>query len=144
MAFTNEELTPTQREELFKKKIKNPYGSFMDITEGIMPLYLTIDKNAEVWLAYCYKHHDTNDDIEEFIFMYKSNPIPVQAIKSIHEQQVCWKITRIDFPKGFPNDKEHFQTLLTDAFKAYHTSGWPSEESKHTEVIYGFELGGAL
>ena len=100
MAFVNENLTPTQREELAKKKIKNPYGSFMDTTEGIMPLYLTIDKNSETWLAHCYNHHDTNNDIEEFIFMYKSNPIPVQAIKSIHEQQVCWKITRIDFPKG--------------------------------------------
>ena len=144
MAFVNEELTETQREELFKKKIKNPYGSFRDITEGIKPLYLTIDNNSGTWLAHCYKHHDTNDDIEEFIFMYKSNPIPVQAIKSIHEQQVCWKITRIDFPKGLLNDKEHFQTLLTNAFKAYHTSGWPGEESKHTEVIYGFELGGVL
>ena len=28
MAFVNEKLTPTQREELAKKKIKNPYGSF--------------------------------------------------------------------------------------------------------------------
>ena len=44
MAFVNEKLTPTQREELAKKKIKNPYGSFRDTTEGIMPLYLTIDK----------------------------------------------------------------------------------------------------
>lgn len=106
MAFVNEKLTPTQREELAKKKIKNPYGGFRDTTEGIMPLYLTIDKNSETWLAHCYKHHDTNNDIEEFIFMYKSNPIPVQAIKSIHEQQVCWKITRIDFPKGLLNDSE--------------------------------------
>ena len=105
MAFVNEKLTPTQREELAKKKIKNPYGSFRDTTEGIMPLYLTIDKNSETWLAHCYNHHDTNNDIEEFIFMYKSNPIPVQAIKSIHEQQVCWKITRIDFPKGLLKDK---------------------------------------
>ena len=113
MAFVNEKLTPTQREELAKKKIKNPYGSFRDTTEGIMPLYLTVDKNSETWLAHCYNHHDTNNDIEEFIFMYKSNPIPVQAIKSIHEKQVCWKITRIDFPKGLLNDKEHFQILLT-------------------------------
>ena len=82
MAFVNEKLTPTQREELAKKKIKNPYGSFRDTTEGIMPLYLTIDKNSETWLAHCYNHHDTNNDIEEFIFMYKSNPIPVQAIKN--------------------------------------------------------------
>ena len=76
--------------------------------------------------------------------MYKSNPIPVQAIKSIHEQQVCWKITRIDFPKGLLNDKEHFQILLTDAFKAYNISGWPGEESGHTKVIYGYEQGGVL
>ena len=27
MAFVNEKLTPTQREELAKKKIKNPYGT---------------------------------------------------------------------------------------------------------------------
>ena len=106
MAFVNEKLTDTQREELFKKKIKNPYGSFMDITEGIKPLYLTIDKNSETWLAHCYKHHDTNDDIEEFIFMYKSNPIPVQAIKSIQKQQVCWRITRIDFPNELLNEKQ--------------------------------------
>lgn len=144
MTFVNEKLTPTQREELAKKKIKNPYGSFRDTTEGIMPLYLTIDKNSETWLAHCYNHHDTNNDIEEFIFMYKSNPIPVQAIKSIHEQQVCWKITRIDFPKGLLNDKEHFQILLTDAFKAYNISGWPGEESGQTKVIYGYEQGGVL
>ncbi len=128
MAFVNEKLTETQREELANKKIKNPYGSFRDMTEGIKPLYLTIDKNAEVWLAYCYKHHDTNDDIEEFIFMYKSNPIPVQAIKSIQKQQVCWKITRIDFPKELLNEKEHIQTLLTEAFKVYNISGWLEED----------------
>lgn len=128
MAFVNEKLTETQREELANKKIKNPYGSFRDMTEGIKPLYLTIDKNAEVWLAYCYKHHDTNDDIEEFIFMYKSNPIPVQAIKSIQKQQVCWRITRIDFPKELLNEKEHIQTLLTEAFKVYNISGWSEED----------------
>ena len=128
MAFVNEKLTETQREELANKKIKNPYGSFRDMTEGIKPLYLTIDKNAEVWLAYCYKHHDTNDDIEEFIFMYKSNPIPVQAIKSIQKQQVCWKITRIDFSKELLNEKEHIQTLLTEAFKVYNISGWLEED----------------
>lgn len=59
-----------------------------------MPLYLTIDKNSEIWLAHCRTHHDTDNDIEEFIFMYKSNPIPVQAIRCIYEQQVCWRITR--------------------------------------------------
>lgn len=44
MAFINEKLTPTQREELAKKKIRNPYGSFRDTTEGIMPLYLLLTK----------------------------------------------------------------------------------------------------
>ena len=136
MAFVNEKLTPTQREELAKKKIKNPYGSFRDTTEGIMPLYLTIDKNSETWLAHCYNHHDTNNDIEEFIFMYKSNPIPVQAIKSIHEQQVCWKITRIDFFRDLDNEKEPFQTALADAFKAYNISGRPGEENEKAKVIW--------
>ena len=56
-----------------------------------------------------------------------------------HEQQVCWKITRIDFPKGLLNDKEHLQILLTDAFKAYNISGWPGEESGQAKVIYGYE-----
>ena len=37
MAFVNEKLTPMQREKLAKKKIKNPYGSFRDTTEGIIP-----------------------------------------------------------------------------------------------------------
>ncbi|MCD7840622.1 MAG: hypothetical protein LUG46_08370 [Erysipelotrichaceae bacterium] len=87
------------------------------MTEGIVPLYLTIDKNSETWLTHCYKHHDTDNVTEEFIFIYKSNPIPVQATKSIHEQQVCWKITRIDFPKELLNDKELLQIMLTDALK---------------------------
>lgn len=137
MAFVNVKLTVAQREELHKMKIKNPYGSYRDITEGIMPTHLTIDRITGTWLTSCYTHHDTSEDIEEFIFMYKSNPIPVQAIQSIHEQQVCWKITRIDFPKELQNDKEHLQTSLTDAFKAYNLSGWPGEESGHTKVIYG-------
>lgn len=138
MAFVNEKLTQTQREELVKKKIKNPYGSFRDMTEGIMPLYLTIDKKSETWLAYCYKYHDTNNDIEEFIFMYKSNPIPVQAIKSVHEQQVCWKITRIDLPNGLLNDKEHLQTSLIDAFKAYNISGMYGEENGQAKQVIVF------
>ncbi len=136
MAFVNEKLTPTQREEISKKKIKNPYGSFKDMTEGIMPLYITIDKKAEIWLAYCYKHRDTSYDIEEFVFMYKSHPIPVQAIRSIYKQQVCWKITRIDFLRDLDNEKEQFQTALADAFKAYNISGRPGEENEKAKVIW--------
>ena len=43
MNFVNEKLTFAQSEEFAKRKIKNPYGSFMDITEGIRPIYLTIE-----------------------------------------------------------------------------------------------------
>ena len=136
MAFVNEKLTPTQREEISKKKIKNPYGSFRDMTEGIMPLYITIDKNAEIWLAYCYTHRDASYDIEEFVFMYKSHPIPVQAIRSIYKQQVCWKITRIDFLQDLDSEKELFQTALTDAFKTYNISGRPGEENVKAKVIW--------
>lgn len=144
MAFVNVKLTVAQREELYKEKIKNPYGSYIDITEGIRPMYLTIDKITGSWLASCYMHHDTDECIEEFIFMYKSNPIPVQAVQRINDQQVCWKITRIDFPKELLNDKERLQTSLTDAFKAYNISGWPGEESGQTKVVYGYEQGGVL
>lgn len=143
MAFENVKLTAAQREELYKKKIKNPYGSYMDITEGIMPTHLTIDSITGTWLASCYRHHDTSEDIEEFIFMYKSNPIPVQAIQKISEQQVCWEITRIDIPQGILNDKEQCRIALTDAFKAYNLSGWPGEENGQVEVTYN-RLGGIL
>lgn len=136
MAFVNEKLTQAQRKEIAEKKIKNPYGSFRDITEGIMPLYLTIDKNAQMWLAFCYKHRDTSYDTEEFIFMYRSHPIPVQAIKSIDKRQVCWKITRIDHFAVPDNEKEQLQAALTDAFKAYNISGCPGEECENTEVIF--------
>ena len=136
MAFVNVKLTVAQREELHKMKIKNPYGSYRDITEGIMPTHLTIDRITGTWLTSCYTHHDTSEDIEEFIFMYKSKPIPVQAIQKISKQQVCCEITRIDIPQSIINDKEQFRIALTDAFKSYNLSGWLGEENGQVEVIY--------
>ena len=38
-----------------------------------------------MWLAHCYTHKETLECIEEFIFMYNGQPIPVQAKKRIKE-----------------------------------------------------------
>lgn len=135
MAFVNEKLTPIQREELANKKIKNPYGSYQDIIEGINPLYLTIDKDTGTWLASCYCDRDF-PEIKEFIFMYKSNPIPVQAMRNFYANQVCWKITRIDIPNDLMSENEQIRNLLADAFKTYNISGWPGEENGQAEVTF--------
>ena len=36
-----------------------------------------------MWLAHCYTHKETLECIEEFIFMYNGQPIPVQAKKEL-------------------------------------------------------------
>lgn len=135
MAFINTKLTPAEREDLAKKHILNPHGSYRDTTEGIMPIYLTIDKNADMWLAHCYRHHDTDIDLSEFLFMFKFCPVPVQAQRNIHQKQVSWKITRIDLPRDLLSDKELIASTLIDAFKVYGISGSPEEENAGIEVI---------
>lgn len=133
MAFVNIELTEEQREEIAKQRIKNPYGSYCDITEGIKPLYLTVDKNSRAWLAWCYQHHDTNEIIIEFIFMYENIPIYIQAEKIYKEQTIIWKITRIGAEKTL--DKQ-FRDTLAEAFKTYAASGWPGEKNDFVEVVF--------
>ena len=39
---------------------------------------------------------ETLECIEEFIFMYNGQPIPVQAKKRINGKNVIWEISRID------------------------------------------------
>lgn len=135
MAFLNIKLTPTERDQLAEKHIINPYGSYRDITEGIVPIYLTIDQNTGIWLAHCYQHHDTDIDIREFLFFFNSCPVPVQAQRIIHQKQVSWKITRIDLPRDLLSEKEEITNALIDAFKVYGMSGSPEEENEGIEVI---------
>ncbi len=135
MAFINIKLTSTERKELAEKHIINPYGSYLDTTEGISPLYLTTDKSTGMWLAFCYQHHDINVDLNEFLFMFKSFPVPVQAQRSVHQEQVSWKITRIDLPRDLLGEKEEISTVLIEAFKAYGIFGRPEEEKAEVEAF---------
>lgn len=122
MQYENIELTEEQRNKLIERKIKNPYGSFMDITEGISPIYLTVDKDSENWLAEGYFHHDVEQTLNEFTFMYENVPVFVQAERIIQERHVTVKITRIDEKNGF-NGKKPFLDSLTEAFKVFAACG---------------------
>lgn len=135
MAFVNLKLTPTERKELAEKHLINPYGSYRDTTEGITPLYLTADKDTGMWLAFCYQHRDIDVDLNEFLFMFKSCSVPVQARRNVIQKQVSWIITRIDLPRDFLSDKEEITTALIDAFKAYGIFGRPEEENAEVKVI---------
>lgn len=119
MKFENIKLTEQQRVKLFAKKIKHPYGSFEQITEGIKPLYLTFDKDSGNWLAECYQHHDTNEIILEFLFMYENTPYPVQAWKVREENKIIWRLARIK-PEQICDSA--FLEALTEAFKTYSES----------------------
>lgn len=140
MKFVNKKLTFSQSEEFAKRKIKNPYGSFMDITEGIRPIYLTIDKSTDTWLAWCYRHRDASENVEEFLFMYKTNPIPVQAIWEICDKQVYWRITRMDIPHDLIADKTELKNVLSEAFIIYKASGSPDDDSEVCEVGFSCKL----
>ncbi len=135
MVFVNIKLTPAERKELAKKHIINPYGSYRDITEGITPLYLTIDKNTGIWLAFCYQHHDIDIDLNEFLFLFRSCPVPVQAQRNVNQEHVSWKITRIDLPRDLLSEKEQIAAALIDAFKVYGMFGRPEDENAEVEVI---------
>ncbi len=135
MAFLNIKLTTAEREELAEKHIINPYGSYRDSTEGIAPIYLTIDKDNDVWLAHCYQHHEAEINLNEFLFMFRSCPVPVQARRNVHQEQASWKITRIDLPRDLLSEKEKIAIALIDAFRAYGISGSPGEEKEAVEII---------
>jgi len=135
MAFVNIKLTPVEREELAEKHIINPYGSYRDTTVGIMPIYLTMDKDTGMWLAFCYQHHDIDIDLNEFLFMFRSCPVLVQAQRNAHQEQVSWKITRIDLPRDLLSNKEEITTTLINAFKAYGIFGQPEEKNAQVDVI---------
>ena len=118
MLFENIKLTKEQRNELIERKIKNPYGSYMDITEGISPTHLTVDKDSGNWLAEGYLYHDIDICLEEFTFMYDNIPVFVQAEIVYQGRFVTIKITRIDENNGFIDDKL-FRDSLAEAFKVY-------------------------
>lgn len=138
MAFVNIELTTAERKELAGKHIINPYGSYRDITEGISPMYITEDKSSGAWLAHCYQHHDTDDDLNEFLFMFGSFPIPVQARRYINQKQASWEITRIDLPRDILSKKEQITDAIAEAFKVYGISGSP--DGKITEVSVKYDV----
>ena len=83
MAFVNKKLSISEKKKISDMKIKNPYGNYRNIMEGITPSYITIDNSSNMWLAHCYTHKETLECIEEFIFMYNGQPIPVQAKKEL-------------------------------------------------------------
>lgn len=114
MPFENVRLTSEQREKIAAMKIKNTYGSYCDITKGIDPIEITIDKSTGNWLAWCYTHHDIAEHVSEFTFMYGNVPVPVQAVNN----GAAWKITRIDADEETLSDSR-FHATLTEAFKAY-------------------------
>lgn len=118
MQFEYVKLTAEQRNKLVERKIKNPYGSYMDIIEGISPLYLTVDKDSGNWLAEGYWHHDTDEFLREFTFMYENVPVYVQTETIIQERSVTIKITRIDENNGSAGNKL-FWDCLTEAFKVF-------------------------
>lgn len=118
MRFENIKLTEEQHNKLIERKIKNPYGSYLDITEGISPTHLTVDKDSGNWLAEGYNHHDIDEIIIEFTFMYENVPVFVQAEQIFQGRSVTMKITRIDENNGFTDDKR-FLDSLTEAFKVF-------------------------
>ena len=75
MAFVNKKLSISEKKKISDMKIKNPYGNYRDIMEGITPSYITIDNSSNMWLAHCYTHKETLECIEEFIFMYNGQPV---------------------------------------------------------------------
>ena len=69
MAFVNKKLSISEKKKISDMKIKNPYGNYRDIMEGITPSYITIDNSSNMWLSHCYTHKETLECIEEFIFI---------------------------------------------------------------------------
>lgn len=91
MAFVNKKFTISEKKKISDMKIKNPYGSYRDIMEGITPSYITIDNSSNMWLAHCYTHKETLECIEEFIFMYKDNQFLFKLKKEINARMIIWE-----------------------------------------------------
>ena len=53
MAFVNKKLSISEKKKISDMKIKNPYGNYRNIMEGITPSYITIDNSSNMWLAHC-------------------------------------------------------------------------------------------
>ena len=53
MAFVNKKLSISEKKKISDMKIKNPYGNYRDIMEGITPSYITIDNSSNMWLSHC-------------------------------------------------------------------------------------------
>ena len=135
MAFVNKKLSISEKKKISDMKIKNPYGNYRDIMEGITPSYITIDNSSNMWLAHCYTHKETLECIEEFIFMYNGQPIPVQAKKRINGKNVIWEISRIDISVNMIVEDHKLINSLVAAFKVYNTTGWPEENDEAVSVI---------
>jgi hypothetical protein len=142
MAFVNEKLTSEQRENLKKMGIKNPYGSAEQITEGIAPLYWTINRENGTWLCWCYNQREVEDDYKEFMFVYKQTPIPIQVVCTrLKEKTSDWKVTRLDLPEGLLHEKQNIKDLIVKAFEIYKAVGWPDVSNMETMSTCSFREG---
>jgi hypothetical protein len=138
MKFVNVKLTKEQREEFAARGIKNPYGSYEDMDIGVKPIYLTINEETDTWLTWCYFDHEAAESINEFLFMYKQYPIPVQVIHTLEEATTHWKVTRLSIPDELLIEKEIIKNLIISAFETYKSTGHPDDCNPEEKTICWF------
>lgn len=112
--FENIRLTPEERKRFAAAGIKNPYGSFDNAINGINPIYLTIDKERDMWLTWCYNSHEP-PFYEEFMFRYKDRSIFIRAERCSDGV----KVRRIELPEELRNEESVISEYINAALAVY-------------------------
>ena len=135
MAFVNEKLTPKQREEFSKRRLKNPRSS----DQELIPHFWTADHNQNAYLINTGAYHDIPEE-ELFIFIYDSE-VFLFTIKMLDIDDVtkAWEFKKYVVLSGSQkNDEENLILTFKEALLAYKYDGLPDDDKQLFKMKINF------
>ena len=135
MAFINEKLTFSQKEEFVKRGIKNPHSP----NQVLAPNFWTIDHERNACLINIGAYHDLPEE-EQFIFLYDSGIfLFTLQMCGIDDTTKVWKLIKyISLNNSNKIEEEQLMEIFKEALHEYKYNGLPDGYKQQFEMKINF------
>lgn len=135
MAFINERLTSSQKEDFVKKDIKHPHHSDMVLA----PNFWTADHERNAYLINIGAYHDLPEE-EQFIFLYDSGIfLFTLQMCGIDDTTKAWKLIKyISLNNSNKIEEEQLMEIFKEALHEYKYNGLPDGYKQQFEMKINF------
>lgn len=135
MAFVNEKLTTAQREELAKKKIKNP----LQPNQLFIPYFWTADYEINAFLINVGSYHDLPEEIL-FLFLFNCDTflftLKMQNVDCKTKEWIFINFKVFDGSVKF--DKCFLMNIFREALSEYKYNGLPRNYEQQFNMTINF------